>query len=171
MTKVERIEKLLEPSRKRLLHPDCLRDIIRLSTRTINKWSPQSEEIQMMVAAHESFLGLHLKQIGGGPARGLYGMELATERDIWRSYLSFKPGLVAQIRALGGPGGPDELHLTCNYIYATIMCRIKLLQCPGPLPAADNVPAMAQYATSFYNGGGKATVEKYINDYKRLVLN
>jgi hypothetical protein len=162
-----------------MFRPEYLRDIIRLSTRTINRWSPNSEEIQMMIAAHESYLGLHLKQIGGGPARGLYGMEFGvdskgkdrTERDIWRSYLSFKPGIVAQIKALGGPSGPDELHLTYNYVYATIMCRIKLLQCPGPLPAADNIPAMAKYADDFYNGGGKASPEKYINDYRRLVLN
>jgi hypothetical protein len=133
----------------------------------------------MMIAAHESFLGLHLKQIGGGPARGIYGMESGvdskgrqrTEPDIWRSYLAYKTGLVAKIEAMCGVGGPNEHQLTYNPIYSTIMCRIKLLQCPGPLPPADNIPAMGKYADDFYNAGGKASPDKYINDYKRLVLN
>jgi hypothetical protein len=154
-----------------MFRPDRLRELIRFSLRPINKWSEEAEELIIMIAAHESYLGLHLKQIGGGPARGLYGIELATEKDIWRSYLAYKPGLVAQIKSMGGPNGPDELHLTYNYIYATIMCRVKLLQCPGPLPAADNLPAMGKYADDFYNAGGKASPDKYINDYKRLVLN
>jgi hypothetical protein len=97
-------------------------------------------------------------------------MELGTEKDIWRSYLAYRSGLVGKIEAMCGTGGSNEFQLTYNPIYSTIMCRIKLLQCPGPLPAADNAPAMAKYADDFYNGGGKASPVKYLNDYKRLVL-
>lgn len=151
-----------------MFRPDRLREVIRFSLRPISKWSVEAEEMMMMIAAHESYLGMHLKQIGGGPARGIYGMELATEKDIWQSYLGYKSGLVGKIEAMCGVGGSNEYQLTYNPIYSTIMCRIKLLQCPGLLPKGTQ--AMAKYADDFYNAGGKATPEKYINDYKRLVL-
>ena len=122
-----------------------------------------------MIAAHESLLGKHLRQIGG-PARGLYGMEPATEADIWQTYLKFRPDLSAKISKISGVAGPDILHLQYNHIYSTLMARLKLWRSPGHLPDAHDIDGMANYCKQFYNGPGKATAEKYTIDYLRLVL-
>jgi len=152
------------------LHPGRLRDIIRLSTRSMHQWSPEAEELLLMLAAHESGLGRHLHQIGG-PALGLYGMEPATEADIWASYIAYRPGIAAKIADLCGLCGPSHEQLQYNPIYATVMARLKLRQCPGALPLAHDIDAMAIYAKRYYNTPlGRATAEKYSLDYCRLVL-
>ena len=179
MNPVERVENMLTMSALRRqntthrlpmpLHPDRLRDIIRLSIRSINQWSTEAEEILLMIAAHESGLGRYLHQIGG-PALGLYGMEPATESDIWASYMDYRPGLADKIAALCGLCGPSREQLQYNPLYATVMARLKLRQCPGKLPPAYDINAMADYAKQYYNTPlGRATAEKYSLDYCRLV--
>lgn len=157
--------------------PDSVRNLQRYSLRPLNKWTPQAENMALMISAHESFLGKHLKQIGGGPARGLYGMECGrtksgkhrTEIDIWENYLRYKKGLVEQIEAICGVTGPEPLQVQYNHIYSTIMCRLKLLMCPGNLPS--DIDEMAEYCSKYYNAGGAGTPEKYKADYLRLVIN
>jgi hypothetical protein len=130
----------------------------------------------LMISAHESLLGTHLQQIGGGPARGLYGMECGrdkygrhrTEIDIWENYLRYNKGLAQRIKSLCGVTGPNPLQMQYNHIYSTIMCRLKLLMCPGKLPS--DIDEMAEYCSDFYNAGGSGTPAKYKNDYTRLVL-
>jgi hypothetical protein len=133
-------------------------------------WSPEAEELLLMLAAHESGLGRHLHQIGG-PALGLYGMEPATEADVWASYVGYRQGVADKIAALCGLCGPSTEQLQYNPIYATVMARLKLYQCPGKLPPTHDINAMAAYAKQHYNTPlGKATAEKYSLDYCRLVI-
>ncbi len=159
-----------------MIKPDRLRDIIRFSLQAISRYSPEAEEILMMIAAHESTMGKNLAQIGGGPAKGLYGMETGdprrTEEDIWENYLRYRLPFVQQITDICGVSGPDSLQVQYNHIYSTIMARLKLWVSPGKLPGAHDVDGMAQYCKDYYNSpGGAATTEKYMRDYLRLVLN
>ena len=98
-------------------------------------------------------------------------MEPDTERDIWTTYLAFRPHLADQIVAVTGVFGHDINQLQYNPIYSTIMARLKLWRAPGKLPAAHDVDKMAAYCKDHYNTAkGKATPEKYTRDYLRLVL-
>jgi len=40
-------------------------------------------------------------QDGGGPARGLFQMEMARHDDIWRNDLAYRPALAALVRGKG----------------------------------------------------------------------
>jgi hypothetical protein len=154
-----------------MISSEFLRNIICLSITPLGRWSQDAEEILLMIAAHESGFGKHLAQIGG-PARGIYQMEPATEQDIWKTYLSFRPEMIKKITEVCGVPGPDSLQMQYNMIYSTIMARLKLWRAPGKLPAAHDVDGMARYCKDNYNSKlGKATVEKYTADYLRLVLN
>jgi len=158
-----------------MIKPLSLRKIIRFSLAPMGKYSADAEEHLIMISAHESGLGRRLAQIGGGPAKGLYGMETGnprrTEEDIWENYLKYRPETIQKITDLCGVSGPDSLQLQYNHIYSTIMARLKLWVSPGQLPDKGDVEGMAHYCKYFYNSpGGAATPEKYMRDYKRLVL-
>jgi hypothetical protein len=152
-----------------MISPSSLRNIIYISLNPIGKWSHDAEEILMMIAAHESHMGKYLRQNGGGPARGIYGIEPETEEDTWKSYINYRPNLKKQIVDVSGVSGQDVFHLQYNPIYQTIIARLKLWRSPEKLPPAHEINQMAEYATKYYNCGGKATPDKYTMDYLRYV--
>ena len=67
-----------------------LRKLIKFALCPLDIWSENAEEILLMIAAHESGLGVELLQLPHGPAVGLYGMEPRTDRDIWNNYLKYR---------------------------------------------------------------------------------
>jgi hypothetical protein len=159
--------------------PDAIRNIIRIALQPLTAtrhplYSPQAEEILLMIAAHESGLGKHLVQLGGGPARGLFQVEMATMRDNYHAFINARPDLSQQIREVSGVDRPREFQgeeqLTYNPIFGAIMARLWLYRRPGQLPPAHDIPALAAYCKDHYNVTGAATPEKYITDYHRLVL-
>jgi len=156
--------------------PEALRQIIRTTLQLITTtrhpfWTPSAEEMLLMIAAHESGLGSSLKQIGSGPALGLYQIEPATMYDNYQNFIYARPGLEKQITEVSGVRLPSEQQLQYNPIYSTIQARLKLYRSPGQLPAPHDAQAMANYAKQHYNSpDGAATEEKYMQDYFRLVL-
>ena len=65
---------------------------------------------------------------------------------------------------------PKPTELVHNLKYATIMARIHYLRVPVPLPKFDDINSLANYYKKFYNTEkGKATPEKFINDYHKFV--
>lgn len=151
----------------------ALRNLIKFSLQSItvvNLYSPEAEEILMMIAAHESHLGLYTSQQGGGPAKGVLQVEGETMLDNYVSYLTYRKDLLKEICEVTGTKGADLQALEFNPIYNIIHGRLKLYRSPGKLPGALNADAMAIYAKTYFNGPGKATAEKYLKAYKDLVL-
>ena len=155
---------------------DAVRQIIRISLQPISAtrrplYSSDAEEILLMIACHESTLGRNLRQIGGGPGRGLFQVEPRTMRDNYTNFIDARKDLARQIREVTGVAGPDEEQLTYNPLYGALMARLWLYRCPGRLPPAHDLPAMAEYAKINYNSAaGAATAEKYLTDYCQLIL-
>ena len=154
--------------------PQALRQIIRLSLQPITAtshpfWTPDAEEILLMIAAHESQLGKYIVQIGGGPARGVYQIEPETMQDNYDNFLNARPELKKQFATVSGYDGPDVDQLTDNPIYGTLHARLKIYRSPGAIP--HDLPAMAEYAKAVFNSaGGSATAKEYLDDYYRLVF-
>lgn len=158
-----------------MFSPDSVRNIVRIALQPITAtrhrlYSPEAEEILLMLGAHESGLGKHLVQIGGGPGRGFLQVEKRTMNDNYEKFIFARPELARQIREVSGVAGPDEGQLTYNPLFGVLMARIWLYRRPGRLPLAHDLPAMAKYCKEHYNIIGSATPEKYLNDYLRLVL-
>ncbi|HKI46919.1 MAG TPA: hypothetical protein VKA08_16440 [Balneolales bacterium] len=153
------------------LKPQFLRDIIKFSLYPLNLWAENTEKLLTIICAHESILGSKLKQTNG-PALGLYGMEPATLRDQFNTFLyrSDKKDLFRRVSEFTGVGVPDEGHCQYNPIYSTVIARVKLLRDPHPIPDKDDIVGLCEYAKRVWNGPGKATAEKYENDYRRLIL-
>jgi hypothetical protein len=158
-----------------MFSPQAMRNIIRIALQPITAtkhplYSPEAEEILMMISAHESTLGKNLKQIGGGPGRGVCQVEVPTMDDNWQHFLSGRRELAQQIGEVSGCGYPSVDHLTYNPLYNILMARLWLYRRPGRLPAAHDVVGMAAYAKAEYNITGAATEEQYMQDYLRVVL-
>lgn len=91
-----------------------------------------------------------LKQIGTGPALGLWQMEPATHADIWKNYINAQPALTRTLKTLMTPGN-SLAQLTGNLLYAAAMCRIKYFRAPQALPAENDAAGMALYWKAIYN--------------------
>jgi len=127
--------------------------------------SPDAIELLMMTSAQESHLGTYIRQLGTGPALGIFQMEPNTEADIWNNYLRYKSDLSAKVLRFKSPRH-DDLHW--NIGYQICMTRIHYLRAPTALPDHANVPAMAAYWKKYYNTylGAGTEAEAIENYYK-----
>lgn len=130
--------------------------------------SASAVELLLGTAIQESD-ARYLKQIGGGPALGLFQMEPATYDDIWENYLMHRPDLAKRVSALTRyPSNPNEL--VGNLWFAAAMCRVHYRRVPEPLPDAGDVEGMAAYWKEHYNTHlGAGTEEEYVEGWYAAV--
>jgi hypothetical protein len=123
--------------------------------------SAAAVELLMLTAATESRLGTYLYQLQG-PAIGIFQMEPKTHDDLQAR------------RVIGRHKNiplADASRMAWDLAYAAVMARIYYMQFVEPLPAADDIPGMAEYWKEYYNTeAGAGTPEKAIADYERYVL-
>jgi hypothetical protein len=136
----------------------------------LGMYSPAAEALLVGTALQESRGGTYLRQLGGGPALGIYQMEPATHDDIWENFLAYKPQLKAKVEALLAPAPSRTDQLATNLAYATAMCRIHYYRCSDPLPPANQVRQLAEYWKQHYNTPlGAGTVAEFEANYGRAL--
>ena len=134
---------------------------------TINR--KEAVELLMGTAAQESHLGKYRKQIGGGPALGIYQMEPATFDDIVKNYLSSKPVLKEKIIEVSGVTELNSKDLVNNDRLSTCMARVHYLRVKEGIPSS--LDGQARYWKKYYNTHlGVGTEEEYKSNYKKLVI-
>lgn len=132
------------------------------------KFRPSEVELLMLTAAQESNLGTYLRQVGGGPALGVFQMEPATHQDIWANYLKYRDDLVGNLKRTMQiqTYPPCPTRMIWDMRYAAAMCRLHYMRVREALPSANDVPSMARYWKEHYNTTkGKGTVEDAIISY------
>lgn len=149
-----------------------LRDeVIRPVLKELGLHSDSAEQLLLGTVAQESKVGTYIKQLGKGPAVGIYQMEPATHDDIWKHYLSYKPELAAKVRSFLIGDEPNASEMKGNLYYATAMARIHYSRKPGFLPKADDVSGLAYYWKRFYNTNlGKGTEKEFRDNYNKYIL-
>lgn len=125
-------------------------------------------ELILGTGMQESQLGEAIDQLGGGPALGVWQMEPATEKDIWTNFLEFHPEFRVPVMKLVVSGIDRTKQLEGNLYYACAMARVEYLRAPEPLPKAGDLANQARYYVKYYNRGGAATVDEYINNWNIL---
>ena len=149
--------------------------IVRVTT-DIGLCSEAATQLLLGTAAQESQMGTYLRQLGGGPALGIFQMEPATHDDIWGNYLAYHGELKKKVeryvswRSIGGSCSDCAEELEWNLAYAVAMARVHYQRVPQPLPSPEDLAGLAGYWKSFYNTpAGKGTVGEFLENYRRYV--
>ena len=158
----------MESNELRNLIEEVLGELATLpSYPTINR--KEAVELLLGTAAQESHLGKYRKQIGGGPALGIYQMEPATFDDIVKNYLSSKPVLKEKIIEVSGVTELNSKDLVNNDRLSTCMARVHYLRVKEGIPSS--LDGQARYYKKYYNTYlGAATEQEYKSNYKKLVI-
>lgn len=140
------------------------RDIVIVpALKSVALHSEAAVELLLGTALQESRLQ-YLKQLGTGPALGLFQMEPATHDDIWTNYLAYRPELAARVARLAHVRNAGAL--ATDLLYAAAMCRVFYRRIKDPLPAAGDVPGQAAYWKEHYNTYlGAGTEDEYIENW------
>ena len=166
-----------------MIDPDQFRDeIIEPVLRRMGMHSPSAVTLMMGTAIQESRL-VYLRQLGPGPARGVYQIEPATAKDIVGRYFSHKPHVRARVAAaLNGLLPPDvawdenwtadderalEFRLTADLAFQTALARVRYWMVPQPLP--QQLEQIAAYWKQHFNTpAGHGTVAQFILNYREF---
>lgn len=141
--------------------------VIQPTLGHLDMYSLAAENLLIGTAVQESGLR-HLRQMGKGPALGLYQIEPATHEDIWDNFFKYRPSLENKLRDLLGDnvGVTSEHQLITNLVYATAIARLIYYRVSEPLPDADDVDALAVYWKEYYNTRlGKGTTPAFKLNY------
>ena len=137
-------------------------------------YSDAARRLMLGTATHESarlrFIDQKTNGPGDppGPAYGVFQMEEATYRDCWSNFLQHRGSLSLKVREFGTvwPEGVSAMH--GNLLYATAMARAQFYRMPPPLPAGDDLEALARYWKTHWNtAGGGGTVAEWLLDYPK----
>ena len=143
--------------------------VIREPLEAVNLWSPEAEKLLLGTAAQESRLGAYLRQVGKGPALGVFQMEPATHNDIWDNFLAYREQMISRLRKYIS-GIPEDMVVDMRH--ACIMARLQYYRRPEPLPEVDDLEGQALYWKLHYNTiHGAGTQAEYISNYIELVAN
>lgn len=112
----------------------------------------------LMISAHESRGFVCCKQLNGGPALGLLQMEPATF-DFVMGYLE----RTGKFPAIPRNWNPERMVIDVEF--AAAVARAYLWSEPKPLPDADDLEGLAEYASKYWNRGGKGEPHEYLNDF------
>ena len=134
----------------------------------ISLYSEEAVNLLLGTMAQESAFGKYRRQLGNGPALGIYQMEPFTYQDCYDNFLRYKPDLLSKILKVSGLAKfPAPEELVKNDIFAACMCRVKYLRAPGVIPTT--LTGQASYWKEHYNTKlGRGTVEEYLKNWKRF---
>lgn len=123
--------------------------------------SESAVELLLGTCAAESDFGEFRRQVGGGPARGIFQME--PETFYWvRNYCRHDAPILE---------GRDVADLETDDELAIVAARARYRVIPVALPAAENIEGLALYWKFGYNTiSGAGTIAKFLDKYKLYVI-
>lgn len=141
--------------------------IIHKTLEPLGLYSVEAEELLVGTCAQESRMGTFVKQIGTGPALGIFQMEPATHQDILINFLAYQPELSSKVIAYISN---DPNRMVTDMRHAVIMARLQYYRRPEPLPEVNDLLSQAEYWKQWYNTPlGAGTVQEYRKNYRRYV--
>jgi hypothetical protein len=140
-----------------MFNKNQFKDLIERTLKEFDLYSEAAVNMLLGTAAQESKFATYLKQLGNGPALGIFQMERPTFDWLKNVYGNKYP-----------IGNFEELEF--NLKQAILLCRLRYKVVPESLPAADDVEGLAAYWKKYYNTPlGKGTTAEFVNNYKNFV--
>lgn len=159
------------------LDPRQFRDlIVRPVLSLLSLPSPLTSELLLMGTAAQESRFRYLKQLGSGPALGLFQMEPATFRDLWDRVV-LRTSIGRDVQAFLVPGVDPLSQLVWNLHFSCAMCRLHYFVRDFVMPkdpsSSLSLPSplvLGRIWKQHYNTEkGKGTVEEFIHNYTTLV--
>jgi len=123
--------------------------------------SDSAVNLMLGTAAVETDLGAFRRQLGGGPALGIFQMEPNTFNWLRGQYQDQFPRLLVGA----------SVQLERDDRLAILATRLRYFADPKPLPTAGDIPGLASYWKRVYNTRlGAGQVSDFIGKYNRYVL-
>jgi hypothetical protein len=143
-------------------------DTLRLLEPEI-KYTQDAANLLLGTAAQESAYGKFRKQIGGGPALGIFQMEPNTFKDIVENYLRYHKDIESKIKQICRVSVLNSIDLINNDRLAICFARVHYLRCKEAIP--NTIEGYAQLWKKRYNTPlGAGTEKEFIYNYKFYVL-
>ena len=152
----------------KMVNSEVFELLIADTLKAIGAYSQPAVELLLGTRAQESAGGTYRRQLGNGPALGVFQMEPDTHDDCWENYLRYRPDLGGKIMMVSGVFEPNASHLEFNDKYAICMARVKYMRDPMPIPA-DLIGQAATWKRVYNTHLGKGTIEEYIRNYNTYV--
>jgi len=133
----------------------------------LQMYSVEAIELVIGTCCQESRGGRFIKQIGGGPALGIYQMEPDTAKDIINNYLKYRPELYGRVFSFYNDKQTLEENLKGNLYFQTAMCRVHYYRCKGAIPKSPKGQSM-YWKKNYNTPSGKGKPEEYIANYNEL---
>jgi hypothetical protein len=147
--------------------PQFRQYILQPALEDIGLYSLAAEELLLGTAIQESRL-TYLKQLGGGPAVGVFQMEPATHDDIWENYLQYHQELSDLVRTI--EDSVDAAYMISDLCYAAAMCRVHYYRVSEALPDAGDTITQAAYWKEYYNTPlGAGTAQEYLENWNKYI--
>jgi len=149
--------------------------IIEPTLKKMDMYSESAVNLLLGTCAQESLMGKYVRQLGGGPAIGIYQMEPMTADDIMYRYLPLHKDIEKKFIDAAMPYILAPRHHAISSIIfdvrlATALCRLKYWMDPEPLPESDDVEGLAKTYKRVYNTHlGAATTDEFVAHYRRYV--
>lgn len=154
------------------LDPTHVRDlIVRPVLALLALPSPAASERLLMGTAAQESRFRYLKQLGDGPALGLWQMEPFTFHDLWSRY-ALHHTIGRELQAFVLPGPSPVSQLTWNLHLACAMARVHYYARPFRMPQEPDPPVevLARIWKEHYNTKlGKGREEEFVEAYRMLV--
>ncbi len=125
----------------------------------------------------ESDCGHYLRQLGGGPARGIFQMERMTHDDLWYNYINHRPELEIFMRGElpQTTAGSKFDNLEYNLRYAIMMTRLHYRRVVEPISNLEDfsndkayIVNVGDYWKRYYNTKlGAGSVTDFVNKWEK----
>ena len=160
-----------------------LRDyIITPTLKDLDMYSKAAVNLLLGTCAQESRLGRYLRQLGDGPALGIYQVEPETALWLLHDYLPRRPDISQRLQQASLLFSDKRIRwqnierhaishlLASNLRFSTALARLRYWVVTEPLPAHDDVMSLAKHYKTFYNSHqGAATITEYSINYHKYV--
>lgn len=137
--------------------------------QSMKLYSEATEKLILGTAAQESGMGEYLRQMKGGPARGIYQMELLTLDDLYNNFLRYNHTLMQRVDQWRILNMPREIDMIGNLYFATALCRAQYYRFEEPIPSADDINGLGKYYKTYWNESGEGTPEQFVENYRKHV--
>ncbi|MBS1091712.1 hypothetical protein JK208_08820 [Gluconobacter sp. Dm-74] len=117
--------------------------------------------------------GTYVRQIGGGPALGLWQMEPSTHDDCWVNFLCYPAGRRFEriLEGMLSQDLPKSAQLVSNLRYASAMARIRYYRMPVSLPSSNDPAVLSRFHKQYYNtAAGAADPVANIPFFRQAVM-